>query len=224
MSNRLVVCVAEGGGQMARENKKTFGTNLKRYFFSGLTAVVPVFITFYLILVILRTANKFAGRYLNDFLVDNYGFSVPGLGLIFLVAAIILIGGFVSNFLGERLLVFFDRIFNKMPLIGSIYPSAKKLTEFLFKEENQKKFKKVVLVEYPSPGSYSIGFLTNEGVDEFNEKTRKDLVTVLVPLSPMPYSGMLLILPKEKLIEIEMTIDEAIKLVLSGGVVVPDRQ
>lgn len=207
---------------MEDKSKRTFGVSLKRYLFAGLATVVPLFITFYFIFLIFQITNRFAGRYINDFLLENYGFYIPGLGLIFLVLITIAIGAFVSNFLGHRIFSFFDRMFHKMPLIANIYPSAKKLSDFLFKEEQQKKFRKVVLVEYPTPGSYSIGFLTNEGLKEFNEKTDSELVTVLVPLSPMPYSGLLLVLPKEKLIEIDMTINDAVKLVLSGGVVVPD--
>lgn len=79
----------------------------------------------------------------------------------------------------------------------------------------------MVLVEYPAHGSYSIGFLTNHGIDEFNKRAEKELVTVLVPLSPMPHSGLLLVLPKDKLIEVDMDVNDAVKLVLSGGVVVP---
>lgn len=209
---------------MGDKSKRTFGVSLKRYLFAGLAAVVPLFITFYFILIIFRLTNRFAGRYVNDLLMENYGFYIPGLGLIFVVLITIAIGAFVSNFLGHRIFSFFDRILHKMPLVANIYPSAKKLSDFLFREEQQKKFRKVVLVEYPAPGSYSIGFLTNEGLREFNEKTGDELVTVLVPLSPMPYSGLLLILPKEKLLEVDMKINDAIKLVLSGGVVVPDTE
>ena len=207
---------------MEGKNKRTFGINLKRYLFAGLATVVPLFITFYFIFLIFQITNRFAGRYINNFLIENYSFYIPGLGLIFLVLITMAIGAFVSNFLGHRIFSFFDRIFHKMPLVANIYPSAKKLSDFLFKEEEQKKFRKVVLVEYPAPGSYSIGFLTNEGLKEFNKKTGNELVTVLVPLSPMPYSGLLLVLPKDKLLEVDMTINDAIKLVLSGGVVVPE--
>lgn len=206
---------------MEEQNKRTLAMRLKRYLLAGLATVVPLFITFYFILLIFQLTNRFSGRYINDLLMENYGFYVPGLGLIFLVLITIAIGAFVSNFLGHSVFSFFDRIFHRMPLVGNIYPSAKKLSDFLFNEEEKKKFRKVVLVEYPAPGSYSIGFVTNEGLKEFNEKTSSELVTVLVPLSPMPYSGLLLVLPKDKLIELDMTINDAIKLVLSGGVVVP---
>lgn len=202
--------------------QRSFGRLLRKYLFSGLATVLPLFITFYIILIIFKFTNCFAGQYINAFLLDTFGFSIPGLGLIFLVLAVIGIGAFVSNFLGHSIFAFFDRLFHRMPLVANIYPSAKKLSDFLFSEEEQKKFRKVVLVEYPTPGSYSIGFLTNEGVRQFNDRTGRELVTVLVPLSPMPYSGLLLILPKEKLLEVDMTIHEAVKLVLSGGVVVPD--
>ncbi|MBD3426426.1 MAG: DUF502 domain-containing protein [Candidatus Omnitrophica bacterium] len=207
---------------MVQDKKSTFGTRLRRYLISGIATVLPLFITFYIIGFLFHLANRFMGRYINDFLVANYGFSIPGLGLLLLVAVTVFIGAFVSNFVGRKLFSLAERFFYKTPVVANIYPSAKKLSDFLFKEEEKKKFRKVVLVEYPAPGSYSIGFLTNKGIDEFNRKTGKELITVLVPLSPMPYSGLLLILPKEKLLEVDMTINEALKLVVSSGVVVPE--
>jgi uncharacterized membrane protein len=207
---------------MEHKSKITLGTCLKRYLVAGLATVGPLFITFYFIFIIFKIANKFAGSYINDLLINNYGFSIPGLGFIFLLITIVIIGAFVSNFIGKKIFTLAERFFYKTPLIANIYPSAKKLSDFLFNEEQQKKFRKVVLVEYPSPGSYSIGFLTNEGLQELNEKIGNKLITVLVPLSPMPYSGLLLILPKDKLIEVDMTVNDAVKLVLSGGVVIPE--
>jgi uncharacterized membrane protein len=209
---------------MNKQGKMSFALNLRRYLFSGLAAILPLFITFYVIYFVFQVTNRFAGRYINEFLLDKYGFSIPGLGLLFLLVFIILVGAFISNFAGKRIFKLLERFFYKTPIVAKIYPSAKKLSDFLFEDEERKKFKKVVLVEYPAPGSYSIGFLTNKGIEEFNKKTGKKLVTVLVPLSPMPYSGLLLALPEDKLIEVDMTINDALKLVLSSGVVVPDTE
>ncbi|MBD3296028.1 MAG: DUF502 domain-containing protein [Candidatus Omnitrophica bacterium] len=205
---------------MASE-RKTPAYYLRRYLVSGFATILPLFITIYVIVLIFRISNRFAGRYINDLLMQNYGFTIPGLGLIFLLMIVLGVGAFVSNFIGHRIYAKIESIFYRAPLVARIYPSAKKLSDFLFKEKEREKFRKVVLVEYPAPGSYSIGFLTNEGIKEFNEKAEEQLVTVLVPLSPMPYSGLLLALPRKKIRELDMTINDAIKLVFSGGVVVP---
>ncbi|MBD3379805.1 MAG: DUF502 domain-containing protein [Candidatus Omnitrophica bacterium] len=209
---------------MRKKAGTTIGARLRKYLFTGLATLLPLFITFYIIVFIFEFTNRFAGRHINDLLMREYGFAIPGLGLILLTAFVILAGALVSNFLGRKLFELAERFFYKAPLVANIYPSAKKLSDFLFREEEKKKFRKVVLVEYPSPGSYSVGFVTNEGVEDFDKKTGEELVTVLVPLSPMPYSGLLMVLPREKLFEIDMTVNEAIQLVLSGGVVTPDKK
>jgi uncharacterized membrane protein len=208
---------------MDKNGKNAFGVRLRKYLFAGLAAVLPLFITVYIVVLIFEISNTFAGRYINVFLMEKYGFTVPGIGLLLLLLMIMAVGVFVRNFVGGKIFSLAEGFFYRIPIVANIYPSAKKLSDFLFKEDARAKFKKVVLVEYPARGSYSIGFLTNDGIEEFNKKTEKELVTVLVPLSPMPHSGLLLILPKEKLIEIDMTVNDAVKLVLSGGVVVPEK-
>lgn len=206
---------------MASEQRRMPAYYLRRYLLAGLGTILPLFITIYVIVFIFRFSNRFAGRYINDLLMQNYGFTIPGLGLIFLLIFVLAMGAFVSNFIGHRIYSKIESIFYRAPLVARIYPSAKKLSDFLFKEEQREKFRKVVLVEYPAPGSYSIGFLTNEGIKELNEKAGEQLVTVLVPLSPMPYSGLLMVLPRDKIRELDMSINDAIKMVFSGGVVVP---
>lgn len=209
---------------MEKDRRITLGVRLRKYLFAGLAAVLPLFITVYIVVLIFEISNRFAGRYINAFLIEKYGFTVPGLGLLLLLLLIMAVGVFVRNFVGGKIFGLAEGFFSRIPIAANIYPSAKKLSDFLFKEDAPARFKKVVLVEYPAPGSYSIGFLTNDGIEEFNKRTEKSLVTVLVPLSPMPHSGLLLILPREKLIEIDMTVNEAVKLVLSGGVVVPEEK
>ncbi len=209
---------------MKKREKKAFWSKVRGYLLSGVATILPLFITVYVVVLVFQVTNRFAGKYINDLLIEKYGFSVPGLGLIILLLTVLATGIFVSNFIGSRIFRAAEKFFYKMPIVANVYPSAKKLSDFLFRNESEKKFKKVVLVEYPAPESYSIGFLTNEDVGEFNRKTQKELYTVLVPLSPMPHSGLLLILPREKIIEIDMTINDAIRLVLSGGVIVPDSE
>jgi uncharacterized membrane protein len=203
------------------DRSRTLGENLRRHFLSGLAALLPVILTVYIIALALRLTNNLAGNYINHILREKYGFIIPGLGLVLLGLMVMGAGMFVNNFLGGKIFKLTEKLLYRIPLVANIYPAARKLSDFLFKAENNRQFRKVVLVEYPTSGSYSIGFLTNEGVEQFNCATGKELVTVLVPLSPMPYSGLLLVLPREKMVEVDMKINEAVGLVLSGGVVVP---
>lgn len=198
--------------------------SLRRYFFSGLAVIFPLFITIYIIIVVFRFGDKLAGAPINSFLESNYGYRIPGLGLLILLLFIIAAGIFSSHFLGKKILPFFERMLMRIPFIASLYPSAKQLSDFLFKADKRKEFKKVVLVPYPVKGSYSIGFITNEGLRVVSENGAEQLVTVLVPLAPAPFSGVLLFLPKKEIKLLDISIDEAIKLIVSGGVVAPSTQ
>jgi len=197
---------------------------LRRYFFSGLAVIFPLFITIYIIVVIFHFGDRLAGAPINSFLESNYGYRIPGLGLLILLLLIIAAGIFSSHFLGKKILPFFERMFMKIPFVASLYPSAKQLSDFLFKADKRKQFKKVVLVPYPVKSSYSIGFVTNEALKIIEEDNKEKLITVLVPLAPAPFSGVLLFLPKEDIKLLDISIDEAIKLIVSGGVVGPSNE
>ncbi len=193
---------------------------IRRSFWAGIATLFPLCITVYAVFLIFRFADNFAGKYINMFLVRNYGFAVPGIGLIVLLIAVIIAGWFSRIFVGRWLTSVIDRVFNRTPLIANIYPSAKKLSDFLFSdEESQKKFRKVILVEFPSEGCWSVGFLTNDQLDDFEGALPDDSVCVFVPLAPAPFSGFVYWTRKDKVKEIDMSVDQAAKFVLSGGVV-----
>lgn len=194
---------------------------IKRYFFTGIATLLPLAITVYIIIAVFQFSNQIAGKYINAFFRERFGYAVPGLGFIFLLFVIIGVGFLVSLFLVRRIFQFFENIFVKIPLISNLYPSAKKLTNFLFDSKTKEKFKKVVMVEYPGEESYCLGFVTSEGFKELNDKAEKELVSVLVPLAPAPFSGLLLYLPKNKIKLLDIAVDQAIKLIVSGGVVLP---
>jgi uncharacterized membrane protein len=193
---------------------------LKRSLWAGIATIFPLFITIYAIILIFRFADKFVGKYLNLFLVEQYGISIPGIGLIVLLVVLVVVGLLSRIFLGRWLTSVIDKLFKKTPLIANIYPSAKKLSDFLFsEEESKKKFRKVVLVEFPTQGSWSIGFITNDKLDDFKEALSDEFVCVFVPLAPAPFSGFVYWAAKNKVKEINISVDQAIKFVLSGGVV-----
>ncbi len=205
-------------GETSQHFSRKMWEGAKRYFISGIATVFPLFITLYVIVVLVRFMYHIAGTPLNRYLESTFGYAIPGIGIIVLVAVIFIIGVFSRLIIGRRLLPWLERILHKIPLIASIYPSAKQLSDFLFSGEREE-FKKVVLVEYPYQGSYSLGFVTNESLDSLNSQIDKELINVFIPLAPAPFSGILLLLPSEKVKVLDIPVDQAVKYFVSGGVV-----
>lgn len=212
-------------GKKKRKKKKgdqqhsSFWRGIKRHFLTGIATLFPLFITVYIIVAIVNFADNLVGSYVNAFLYSQYGFKIPGLGLVVTVVFIIGVGIIYNVFFGRKLFPLFEGLFKKIPLIANIYPSAKQLSNFMFSTEKKENFKKVVLVQFPEKGTYSIGFVTNEEVGKLNGESDEELVSVFIPLAPLPFSGHILLVPKNKFREIDMPINQAIKFVVSGGVV-----
>jgi len=193
---------------------------LKHYFVTGLIVVLPIFLTLYLLFIIIRLIDGLLGVIINSYLKAEFGFSIPGIGLILGILLILLIGFIVSNILSKKVLPTIERWFLKLPGIRQIYPPIKQIISFIFSKDNTA-FKKVVLVEYPSKGIWSIGFMTSEGFREAQEKTGQELVHVLISSTPSPWSGFFVLVPKNEVKFLEMTIEDAIKLIVSGGIIKP---
>jgi len=202
--------------------KETFSIELlRRYFLSGIAVIFPVAITIYIIFLLFSIIDQFAGKMINSALQDYLGFSIPGLGLIMAMFIILAAGFFVNHFMGRKLFLFFEGIFRKIPLISNIYPPARELSDFLFDTEKKRKFKQVVLVTYPMEGSYAMGFITNEHMDDLDRAAEESLVSVFVPLAPAPFSGFILLVPKNKIKPLDIPVEQAIKFIVSGGVIGP---
>ncbi|MBD3263500.1 MAG: DUF502 domain-containing protein, partial [Candidatus Omnitrophica bacterium] len=133
----------------------------------------------------------------------------------------IVTGFFSTRFIGRKIFPLAEKVFFKIPLLSSIYSSLKQLSDFLFKESKRKKFKKVVLVPYPRDGSYSLGFITNEELDDFGPQKGLSLISVFVPLAPAPFSGIILFLPEEEVVVLDISVEQGIKCIVSGGVIPP---
>ncbi|MFA5411348.1 MAG: DUF502 domain-containing protein [Candidatus Omnitrophota bacterium] len=194
---------------------------LKKYFFSGIAAILPLFLTLYIIVWILLFFDRLTGKLVNPFLLRKFGFSVPGLGLVVTILAVVIVGILYTYFIGKRLYSFIEKLFLRIPFVSAIYPSLKQLSDFLFRHDKMNNFKKVVLVEYPSRDLYAIGFITNENLKELTQKTGSELISVFLPFPPSPFSGLLVLVPKDKITELDISIDEALKFIVSGGVVQP---
>lgn len=190
---------------------------LKRLFFTGLTVLIPIVITIYVMVGLFQFADGILGKYINHYAYLHFGYTVPGLGLIFSILIIFLVGIF-GSFLRLRLFKNLERTVLKFPLVGKIYNPIKRIVNFLFYQERPS-FKKVALIQYPRKGVYSIGFVTNESSEQINSKTGKKMLNIFIPSSPSPITGFTLIVPEEEVIFIDMSMEEAMRMLVSGGMV-----
>ncbi|MDA8390949.1 MAG: DUF502 domain-containing protein [Gammaproteobacteria bacterium] len=194
---------------------------LKRYLTAGLMVWVPLGVTF----VIIEAAVEFMDRLLlvlpaayqpNHWL----GFDIPGLGAALVALLVLVTGAVAANILGQRVVGVGEAVLARIPLVRSIYTGVKQLLESLV-ASNGNSFRKVVLVEYPRAGSWTVAFLTGEGPAEASILTGEDLVNVFVPTTPNPTSGFFLMIPRKDAVELAMSVDEALRMILSMGMVVP---
>ncbi len=193
---------------------------LKRHFLAGLLTILPVCITLYIFLIIFKLIDNIFGRIINSYLRAAFGFSIPGLGFIMAILIILATGFVVSHLLSKKALPLIERWLLKLPGIRQVYPSVKQIVGFIFSKEKEV-FRKVVLVEYPSKGIWSVGFMTNEGFREAQELTGQELVHVLIGSTPSPWSGFFILVPKNAVKFLQMSAEEGIKLIVSGGILKP---
>ncbi len=193
---------------------------LRHYFITGLAVLLPVFLTGYIIFLIFNFAEALTGKYLNNYLLRNFNFFIPGLGLLLTIIIIVCIGFISSRFLGRKIFPFFESLFLRFPFVRQLYPSIKKIVSFFFSQD-KKLFKQVVLVEYPRKGIWSVAFVTNESAPLVNKKLGGEYLNVFVPTSPTPLSGFFILVAKEEAVFVDMSIEDALKIIISGGVLNP---
>ena len=198
---------------------------LRRYFIAGLLVWVPLGITALIIEVMVNLVYGML-LYLPPALRPDtfFGVQIPALGVVVAVVAVLFIvlvtGMVVTNLFGKQLMRLGERALEKIPFVRGIYGAVKQVTETLFSNSGQS-FRKVVLVPYPHPASWSLAFLTGEGTDEIRRKTGRELINVFIPTTPNPTSGFFLMFPREDVIELDMSADDGLKMLLSVGVVQP---
>ena len=188
-------------------------TSLKKHFVSGVLVVVPIILTYIVAKFLFETIDDI----LQPIFVRIFGYSIPGLGLITTLLIIILAGIFTRNIIGHKLYRIGDYFLERMPIIRPIYSAAKQLLEAIAKP-SIKSFKEVVLIEYPRKGAYALGFLSNR----IEIETKGKYVSVFVPSTPTPISGMVILVPFEEVYQVDMTVEEAVKFLVSGGFASPD--
>ena len=148
------------------------------------------------------------------------GFRIPGLGILLSLVVLLVTGILVANILGRKLVHFWESVLKRIPLVRSIYSAAKQFAEIVF-TDNTQSFNRVMLIEYPRKGLYSLCFQTSSNLGEVQAKTGEDVVCVFIPTTPNPTSGLILMVPKSEVIELDMEIEEALQMIVSLGVVVP---
>ncbi len=194
---------------------------LRKYFISGLLVWLPIVVTIvvlkFLVDLLSKSLELLPTNYQPDVLL---GMHIPGIGVILTLAVIFLTGLFAANFIGIKFVALGDAIMARIPLVRSVYTGVKQVTQTLFTPGGQS-FRKVLLVEFPGPGIWSIAFQTGEVSQEIEGRLNEPMISYFVPTTPNPTSGFLMMAPRSKVIDLDISVDQALKLVISLGVVQP---
>ena len=201
-----------------KEKKRSIFTRIRNYFIAGVVVLIPIGVTFYLTILLVTISSGILPKEINP---NHYlPYNIPGLEIIISIILITLIGWLSLSFIGRRLLNLFNNILKKIPILRTIYSAIGQMTETFTKTDKDKK--NVVLVEYPRRGSWAVGFATKENTGEITNKTKKNLINVFVPTTPNPTSGFLLMFPKDEVIYLDLTFEQASKFIVSAGTSNPD--
>tara|TARA_B110000090_G_scaffold208194_1_gene261367 strand:+ start:1018 stop:1632 length:615 start_codon:yes stop_codon:yes gene_type:complete len=202
---------------MPYKKKKSLALKLRNYFFTGVIVLIPIGFTLYLSKFLINFSTRLVPSGLNP---NTYlPYSIPGLEIILTLIFITIVGGLSLSFLGKKFLQLIDDLFKRIPILRTIYSAIGQMMDSFRNQEDSKK--SVVLVEYPRKGSWAVGFATKENTGEIKTKTNINLVNVFVPTTPNPTSGFLLMIPKEDLIYLDMSFEEASKFIVSAGTSIP---
>ena len=195
------------------KKKRSILTSFRNYFIAGIVVLIPIGITIYLTIFLISVSSKILPKEINP---NHYlPYDIPGLEILISILLITLIGWISLSFIGKRLLKVLDNILKRIPILRTIYSAIGQMTDTFASSDNKKN--NVVLVEYPRKGSWAVGFATKENFGEIANKTNKKIVNVFVPTTPNPTSGFLLMFPKDEVIYLDMTFEEASKFIVSAG-------
>jgi uncharacterized membrane protein len=194
---------------------------LRRWLFAGLLVLAPLAITLWVLQWIIGTLDQtlliLPGSWQPEHL---FGFRVPGLGVLLALAILLFVGAVTSNFIGRKVVAWGDAILNRIPVVRSIYSSVKQVSDTLFSPSGNA-FRTAVLVEWPRPGVWTIALITGSPGGDVANHLHGDFVSVYVPTTPNPTGGYFVMLPRKDCIELRMSVDEALRYVISMGVVMP---
>mgnify|MGYP001293009514 FL=1 len=199
---------------MSKQNiKKSVFASIRNNFIAGIVVLIPIGITLYLTLFIIRISGRIIPKEINP---NNYlPFNIPGVEIIIALIVITFIGWLSLSFLGKKFFEFFNNILKKIPILRTIYSAIGQMTETFTKSDSGQK--SVVLLEYPRKGIWAVGFATKENEGIIKNKVREDIINVFVPTTPNPTSGFLLMVPKKELIYLDISFEQASKFIVSAG-------
>tara|TARA_B100000378_G_scaffold226176_1_gene190169 strand:+ start:163 stop:777 length:615 start_codon:yes stop_codon:yes gene_type:complete len=197
----------------SKEKKRSIFSRIRNYFIAGIVVLIPIGITIYVTIFLVSISSKILPKEINP---NHYlPYNIPGLEIFISIILITLIGGLSLSFIGKKMLDLFNNVLKRIPILRTIYSALGQMTETFTKSDKGKK--NVVLLEYPRKGSWAVGFATKDNSGEINNKTKKNLVNVFVPTTPNPTSGFLLMIPKDELIYLDLSFEEASKFIVSAG-------
>ncbi len=209
-------------GASGHRQRGRFRRHIRSYFMAGVLVTAPIGITFYISWLLIRWVDAQVTPLLPPaYNPENYlPFAIPGLGLVIVFIVLTFIGWSTAGLLGRLWTRVSEHLLRRMPVIRSVYAAVKQIIETILKQQSNA-FREVVLFEYPRRGSWAIGFITGQTQGEVQNLTTDDVVNVFLPTTPNPTSGYLLFIPKKELVILDMTVEEGIKMVVSGGIVTP---
>lgn len=194
---------------------------LRRYIIAGILVWLPIGVTIFLVRILVglldRTLVLIPQKYQPEALL---GFAIPGLGILLTMIILLVTGVLAANIVGRSMVGLWESVLERIPVVRSVYSAAKNFAEMVFSDSSQS-FKKVLLIEYPRKGLYSLAFQTSSALGEVQGRTGEDVICTFVPTTPNPTSGFIIIVPRKDVIELDMEVDEALKMIISLGVVVP---
>ena len=193
--------------------KRSIFAKIRNNFIAGVVVLIPIGITLYLTLFIIRISSKVIPKEINP---NNYlPFDIPGVEILIALIIITFIGWLSLSFLGKKFFELFNNVLKKIPILRTIYSAIGQMTESFTKTDNKQK--SVVLLEYPRQGVWAVGFATKENEGLIKDKIKEDLINVFVPTTPNPTSGFLLLIPKKDLIFLDISFEQASKFIVSAG-------
>ena len=194
---------------------------IRRYLLAGLVVWLPILATFGILRFIVDLLDQTLSLLPKAYQPEQlFGFSIPGFGVLLSLLLLLITGIVATNFLGQRLVIWSESVLDRIPLVRSIYNASKQVIQAIF-ATNSQAFRKVLLVEYPRKGMWSIAFQTGTGNPLINDDLGTEMVSIFIPTTPNPTSGFLMMIPKSEVRELSMTIDEALKFTISLGMMQP---
>ena len=189
---------------------------LRTIIVAGLLVWVPLGATIFVLKLLIDLFGNLDSR-----MSDQLGFTIPGIGILLALLVLLGTGLIAANYFGKRFVGFWESLLERIPLVRNIYSAVKRFVEIILSDSTQS-FSRVLLIEYPRKGLYSLSFQTSQNLGEIQEKIGDDVVCVFIPTTPNPTSGLILMVPEQDVIELDMNVEDALKMVISLGVVVPD--